>query len=364
MSSPGTTTTTNFGADGKPTSSQLVDASPEVQAQNIGGTGSGALGAVLGAANFVYSIIKEHGAKLDLAVEIGGEGVTSGIVDDAKFTVESVGEFSATGIWYTHTRAFGSLLDKHRGKLPHETTTDAPRFSSAYLCTVFPYQVRWSLHKVTPKPISDLEVARKRQEFAKGKTDAYAAFDDRAAKFATEGRPPLETVDPTTKGKITFRPKRAAEDFDEYLGFLRKFDKNTPKLGAAITELETTLAAIEASKVDHEAAVLKSKDTSHPFFIMRNITLRARTEHKGIRQRFWQHLSIKSKFTITPRKEKPYGFSVALVWGETALGYGYPGVAGDFEITQTGPALDDITIRPTGKVGRRFVQFLEKEKLH
>jgi hypothetical protein len=359
MTNPGTTTTTNRGADGAITTTQMVDASPETQAQTIAGTGSGALGAVLGAANFVYSIIKDHGAKLSVAVETGGDGVSSGTFDDAKFKTEMAGEFTASGIWYTHTRAYGGLLDKHRTDMPHETTHQGGDFGSAYLCTVFPYQLRWNLYKVLPKPISDTDAARKRVEFAKMESEAYDAYSERVDGYKIkEG----SLVVGSGRKAIKFRLKDERENFYDYVDFVKQFKRKEPRLGTAIAELEATIELVKQSRNEYVDTVAKSKKTDEPFYVMRNVTVQALTQHQGVRQRFWQHLSINSKFTVTPRKEKPYGFRVGLVWGETALGYGYPGVAGDFEIVQTGPAPGDVAITGSSKLGRRFIQFKEVTK--
>lgn len=359
MTGPGAQLTQNFDKDGAVTTSQLVTASPEIQAQTIASTGSGALGAVIGAANFVYSIIKDHGAKLAVAVESGGEGVSSGAFEEAKFKAEIAGEFSVSGIWYTHTRAFGSLLDRTRGNLPHEKTAKSAEFGSAYLCTVFPYQLRWNLYKVQPKPISDTDAAKKRLEFAKSEGDAYEAYSARVDQLKLkEG----SLVLGSGKKATVFRLKEKEENFDHYIEFVKKFRNKEPRLGTAADELDASLLLIQQSRNEYNETVAKSKKTDEPFYVMRNVTIQALTQHQGIRQRFWQHLSINSKFTITARKEKPYGVRVGLVWGETALGYGYPGVAGDFEVTQTGPLVGDIAVAGNSKLGRRFLQFKEVTK--
>jgi hypothetical protein len=359
MTNPGTTKTTNFGADGQVTTSQMVDASAETQGQTIATTGSGALGALLGAANFVYSIIKDHGAKLAVAVETGGDGVSSGAFDDAKFKAEIAGEYSASGIWYTHNRTFGSLLDKHKGTLPHEKAKQTKDFGSVYLCTVFPYQLRWNLYKVLPKPLSDTDVAKKRLELAKTEGDAYDAYSERIDSYKIkEGSLVVGAGKKATK----FRLKEPSENFSNYLKFVKQFQDKEPRLRTAVAELEASITLLEKSRTEYDDMVVKSKKTDEPFYVVRNVTVGALTEHQGVRQRFWQHVSINSKFTITPRKEKPYGFRVGLVWGETALGYGYPGLAGDFEVTQTSPAVGDIAITGASKLGRRFLQLKEVTK--
>jgi hypothetical protein len=344
MTDPGMTTTVNVDKDGNKSSS-LVEASPETQAQTIGSTGSGALGALIGAASFVYSIVKDHGAKLT--------------VDDARFKSEIAGEYSASGIWYTHTRAFGSLLEKHRGTRLHETTGKKSEFSSAYLCTVFPYQLRWNLYKVLPKPISDSDVLKKQAEFAKSEGDAYDTYREQVTKLDLK-KDSLSVV--IKKKTVAFRLKDTREDFSDYLEFVKQFRSKEPLLGNAADQLKANLAVVKRSRDDYQLAVTASRKTDDPFYVVRNITVQAITQHQGVRQRFWQNLSINSKFTITPRREKPYGFRVGLVWGETALGYGYPGVAGDFEVTQTGPTVGDIAITGSSKLGRRFLQFLEVKK--
>lgn len=356
MTGPGTTKTTTIGADGKPTSTQLVEASTQQQAQTVGGTASGTLGAAIAAANFVYSIIKDHGAKLDVTVETGGEGVASGTFDDTRFKSKHAGEFTASGVWYTHTRAYGSLLDRNRGDLKHDKTKTAAEFGSVYLCTVFPYQLRWNLYEVAPKPISDLEVARKAAELAKSENAAHQTFNEQTEDLGlADGA--LKVRDPVKKDKwVSFRRKLSQETFDDYLEFLDKFKDNEPALRTAVAELKASLGAIAADRKAHETAVADSRK-GDVFYVLRNVTIQVLTDHQGIRQRFWQHVSVKSKFTITPRPEKPYGFRVALTWGESALGYGYPGAAGDFEVTQDGPAAGDVKVLGDSKVGRRFTQF-------
>ncbi|QKV73718.1 hypothetical protein [Amycolatopsis sp. Hca4] len=358
------TQTTNVDKDGNVSGSvQSVTASPQTQAQTIAGTGGGILGAVLGAANFVYSIVKDHGAKLTMAVESGGDGISSGTADEAKFKADWVGEFSASGVWYTHTRAFGSLLNSHRGKLPHEKTKDTGDFSSAYICTVFPYQLRWNLYAVTPKPISKKDEAAVKQGFASRTADAYDKFYERVKELKLDD---LTVQEPGSKGKkltVKYRTKNSGESFTEYLKFLRKFQENEPRIKGAIGELEATVETIKAEAADYDAQLLKATQSAgETFYVMRNIALSPLSDLNGVKQHYWQHLSINSKFTITPRKEKPYGFTVGLVWGETALGYGYPGQVGSYEITQDGPAETDVELKPNGKLGRRFGQFLVVNK--
>lgn len=359
MTSPGRTTTTNYGADGNVTTSQTVDASGETQAQTVVGTGSGALGAVIGAANFVYSIIKDHGAKFSGKVETGGDGVASGTFDDTRFRSEPVGEYSASGIWYTHTRAYGALLDRHRTGMSHEKTPSPTEFGSAYLCTVFPYQLRWNLHRVVPKPIGDTQAAKQELEFVKAEREAYDSFHGLLEGYRIK---PGSLVLGSGKKAVKFRLKEPEENFENYVAFVKQFNRKEPRLGAAVAELEQNLAVVRQQRAEFGGSVTKATTGATEFYVLRNVTIEELTEHRGIRQRFWQHLSINSKFTITPRHDRPYGFRVGLVWGEQALGYGYPGMAGYFEVVQTGPSTSDIAITGDSKLGRRFLQFRDVKK--
>jgi hypothetical protein len=355
------TETTNRDKDGNVSGSvQSVTASQQTQGQTIASTVGGILGNLLGAANFVYSIIKDHGAKLTMAVESGGDGISSGTADETKYKAAWVGEFSASGVWYTHTRAFGSLLSKHRGELPHEKTGNTDDFSSAYICTVFPYQLRWNLYEVTPKPISKKEEAAAKQGFASREADAYDKFYARVKDLKLDNL----TVQGRRKGKVAkYRPKEPGEAFVDYLAFLQRFGENEPRIKGAIGELEATVETIKAEAADYQAELTKAAlAAGEKFYVMRNITLGPLSDLDGVKQHYWQHLSINSTFTITPRKEKPYGFTVSLVWGETALGYGYPGQVGSYEITQAGPAATDILLKENGKLGRRFRQFFDPKK--
>lgn len=362
-----TAKTTTYDKDGNVSGVQQTQSSPVSDGQAIGGTGSGVLGALVGAANFVYNVLKDYGAAASCNIVEGGAGVSSGTADDAKFTATFVGEFRIAGVWYTHTRSYGSLLKQHRGSLPHERTKKEGDFSSAYLCTIFPYELSWNLYKVTPKAASrkDTSAAKFDRE-----TRTQQVLDDFMKKIASYKIKPGDLVALDDNGKplrkngqpVAYRAKLPNESFDSYIDFLRQFTNNDYRIGQAIDTAEAGLDAIgeeqaESSKQQQDVS------TALPFYVMRNIRLTELSEHGPIKAAWSQAIKVDSTFTITPRSEKPYGFRLSCKWGEKTLAYGYPGNTGYFEVTQAGENETDVKITSNGKLGRRFEQFKTIKKI-
>lgn len=103
--------------------------------------GSGALGALLGLATFTYNIIKEHGSEITFSSTDAGPGV-SNVPADLNLPLKKVRQIDHYGVWYTHIRAWSSTI---HSLYSHEAETEPKKFSSSYLCTVFPYKVTYAI---------------------------------------------------------------------------------------------------------------------------------------------------------------------------------------------------------------------------
>jgi hypothetical protein len=175
--------------------------------------GSGALTALVALGTFTYNIVKDHGYELKFN-QAPSEGGVSTVPDDYKIPLKVTKRYDLCGVWYTHIRAWKSTahsLYPHtrtgRGTTPGGAVQsrkstgaveqDASKFSSTYLCTVFPFKASYN--------VATIDV----DEFEVMVTDAEAALLEQKRKVDKEAVDMLAEQVKTLKSAET--PDKPAE---------------------------------------------------------------------------------------------------------------------------------------------------------
>lgn len=340
-------------------------------------TGTGILGSLVGAAQTIYNIIKDHGLAIDFSTTATAVGASSGIKADDKRKSTPKGTFSISGVWYTHTRVFGTLLN--RGQTPHEKAKVAKNFKSTYLCSVYPYEITWDLYELStpqPEPIKKSAITAKELEFTQAEQELFDKFYQQIEEYKAGDVEAVTGTKVTGKGRkkvITdiiskFREKGARESDEDYIDFLKLLMVNDRYLESTIGVLEVGLENVKEQRADFsklvdDALTASQTPVAPPELVFANIQLRPVSEVSGVKARFPQNIKVKAQFQINARQTAPWGFEVMLSWAESAIGYGYPGVPGSFRVTQTTDQPGGITITPNGKLGKRFNQFAVRQKI-
>lgn len=133
---------------------------------------TGTVGTAVGAASFLYNVIKDHGSELKFT-QASAPAAFSTVPPGVKTTNVEYVEHS--GIWYTHTRAWHAAM---RSKAKHDKETDPSKFASSYLCTVFPFTATYTIAQVDVAELTK-SVAVARDEVA----NALATADQALTKL-------------------------------------------------------------------------------------------------------------------------------------------------------------------------------------
>jgi hypothetical protein len=174
--------------------------------------GSGALGALVALGTFTYNIVKDHGYELKFN-QGASEGGVSTVPDDYKIPLKVTKRYDLCGVWYTHIRAWKSTVHSlyphtktgrgtapggaaQSGKTTAAVEKDARKFSSTYLCTVFPFKASYN--------VATIDV----DEFEVMVTDAEAALLEEKRKVDKQAVDMLaEQIKTLESAKTPKRPK-------------------------------------------------------------------------------------------------------------------------------------------------------------
>jgi len=336
--------------------------------------GGGALGALVAAANFVYTIVKDHGHQCAFASKDGGPGVST-VPKDLPVRIESRWEHG--GVWYTHTRAWSSTI---HSLYPHTETDKPKKLTSSYLCIVFPFKVTYAIAVPDVLTIDaeiaalEVEIRRTRLEVKQkvrkdlaehlkelpkapkrpDEPDGYRTPDARAQEKRSRDRQPSdeEARYERALGKYrTVRDKyrREKADHDEVTRLIESLAEGQADLLVAKT-------ALLDRKRDFRDQVRQNADVKY----MTNVHLSGADGWNDLPSKAWQNVKVNASMTLRADEVSPGSspsVSIDMSWGETAIGYGK---------SWTGT----ITLKPeetdvdgSGKFPTRFNQLAKLQKV-
>lgn len=338
--------------------------------------GGGALGALVGLSNFVYTIIKDHGHQCTFSTKDGGAGITT-VPKDLPVRIES--RYEHGGVWYTHTRAWASTI---HSLYPHATTKEPKKLSSTYLCIIFPFKVTYAI--AVPDVLAlnaeiaglELEIRKTRLEVKQKLLKDIAELDKDLPPLPEVPVKPRGYRTPDVRRKEARKSQRTAtqqeSDYEKLLVTYNqakdKQDKHKVKveydelvrlmkeLAAGQTELLQAKKELLDRKRDFRDQVRQHADVKY----MTNVHLSGADGWEGLPSKAWQNVKVNANMTLRADDVSPGTsptVSIDMAWGETAIGYGKSWTG---TITLA-PAVADVT--GSGKFPTRFNQLAKIKKV-
>jgi hypothetical protein len=349
-----------------------------VQAGTAASGAGGALGAMVQLANFVYTIIKDHGHELKMTSTVADKGLST-VPEGIPVTITERWEHGSA--WYTHTRAWHGAVHSlyaHDKDLAGGAARPGKDLSSVYLCIVFPFKVTYAVAQpdvdALNEQIAKMELEIKQAKL-KAKEELIAKLKEQREKLAKDDalpeapkkpkRPtrvddppvPMNYRTPEQRAQEASRRRRnatveerqfeeaVAKNDSDYQKALTKYNKDMEKYREDREDYRLELASMAQARkairelapagdehIKAQVALLKRKqdfrdrvDQQKNVKYMTDVRIQAEDGFNGLKSTAWQNVKVEAKMELSgnePIEGQGTSVTVSLNWAERVIGYG------------------------------------------